>query len=217
MAIPAGINAKPYYYANTNGATAQAFSVSGSTASLTVPWNTCKASADAYVSLPNPSTDVTANGKEFVVTGTLTVDLSTPTAATLPPDPIYTGRRSPLRRPTPCPRSSSTARRSCRVSTADRMVRLIVFSTGEGKLQASAGTKNLGTYQLRAGNNDIRFKLPQSIVNALRKPAGADGERVRADAQVPLSRRSGRSHGLPQAHPRQAPGSQESQEGLGAQ
>ena len=59
-----------------------------------------------------------------------------------------------------------------RVSTADRMVRLIVFSSGEGKLQASAGTKNLGTYRLRAGNNDIRFKLPQSIVNALRKPAG---------------------------------------------
>ena len=61
-----------------------------------------------------------------------------------------------------------------RVSTADRMVRLIVFSTGDGQLQARPATKNLGTYQLRAGNNDMRFKLPQSIVNALRKPAGRD-------------------------------------------
>ena len=172
VAIPAGINAKPYFYANTKGATAQAFSVSGSTASLTVPWNTCKASADAYVSLPNPSTDVTANGKDFVVTGTLTVDLSTPTAATLPPDPIYTGPTVAAPTTDAVPTIFVYGAQIIRVSTADRMVRLIVFSTGEGKLQASAGTKNLGTYQLRAGNNDIRFKLPQSIVNALRKPAG---------------------------------------------
>ena len=172
VAIPAGINAKPYFFAHTTGATAQAFSVSGSTASLTVPWNTCKASADAYVSLPNPSTDVTANGEDFVISGTLTVDLNTPTAATPPPPAIYTGPTVAAPTTDVVPTIVVYGAQIVRVSTADRMVRLIVFSTGDGQLQASAGNTNLGTYQLRAGNNDVRFKLPQSIVNALRKPAG---------------------------------------------
>ena len=107
------------------------------------------------------------------------MDLSTPTAATPPPAPIYTGPTVAAPTTDVVPTIFVYGAQIVRVSTADRMVRLIVFSTGEGKLQASAGTKNLGTYQLRAGNNDIRFKLPQSIVNALRKPAAADGERRR--------------------------------------
>jgi hypothetical protein len=172
VAIPTGINAQPYYYANTKGATAQALSVSGSTASITVPWNTCKASPDAYVSLPNPSTDVTANGEDFVISGTLTVDPNTPTAATPPPDPLYTGPTVAAPTTDAVPTIYVYGAQIIPVSTADRLVRLIVFSSGDGKLQASAGSKSLGTYQLRAGNNDVRFKLPQSIFNALRKPAG---------------------------------------------
>lgn len=172
VAIPPGINAKPYYYANTAGATAQALTVSGSTASITVPWNTCSGSPDAYLSLPNPSTDPAANGKEFTITGTLTVDLNTPTAATLPPAALYTGPTVAAPTADAVPTVVVYGAQIVRVSTVDRMVRLIVFSSGDGQLQASAGSTNLGTYQLRAGNNDVRFKLPQSIVNALRKPAG---------------------------------------------
>jgi hypothetical protein len=173
VAIPSGINAHPYYYANTTGATAQALSVSGSTASITVPWNTCKGSADAYLSLPNPSKDANVNGKEFTIAGTLTVDLNTPTAATPPPDPIFTGTTVAAPTTDAAPSITVFGAEVVQVSTVDRMIRLIVFSTGDGSLQASAGTTNLGTYQLRAGNNDVRFKLPQSVVNALRKPASA--------------------------------------------
>jgi hypothetical protein len=171
VALPAGINARPYYYANTTGAAAQALSISGSNASITVPWNTCKGSADAYLSLPNPSTDSAANGKEFTITGTLTVDTSTPTAATLPPTPVYTGPTVAAPATDVAPTIFVYGAELIRVSTVDRMIRLIVFSSGEGSLQASAGTTNLGTFQLRAGNNDVRFKLPQSLVDTLRKPA----------------------------------------------
>jgi hypothetical protein len=173
VAIPAGINARPYYYANTTGAAAQALSLSGSTASITVPWNTCKGSADAFLSLPNPSKDVAQNGKEFTLTGTLTVDLNTPTAATPPPAPLFTGTTVAAPTTDAAPTINVYGAEVIQVSTVDRMIRLIVFSTGDGSLQASAGTTNLGTYQLRAGNNDVRFKLPQSVVNALRKPAAA--------------------------------------------
>ena len=171
VAIPAGINARPYYYANTTGAAAQALSISGSNASVTVPWNTCKGSADAYLSLPNPSTDPAANGKEFAITGTLTVDTSTPTAATPPPPALYTGPTVAAPATDVAPTIFVYGAELIRVSTVDRMIRLIVFSSGEGSLQASAGTTNLGTFQLRAGNNDVRFKLPQSLVDTLRKPA----------------------------------------------
>jgi hypothetical protein len=175
VAIPpaiAGTSPVPYYYANTTGATAQALSVSGGNATITVPWNTCSASSDAYLALPNPSTDVTANGEDFVISGTLTVDTSTPTAATPPPAPLFTGPTVAAPTTDAVPTIVVYGAQIVRVSTADRLVRLIVFSSGDGQLQASAGTVNLGTYQLRAGNNDVRFKLPQKIVNQLRKPAG---------------------------------------------
>ncbi len=207
VAIPpaiAGVNPAPYYYANTAGATAQALTVSGGNATITVPWNTCAASPDAYLSLPNPSTDVTANGEDYVISGTLTVDKSTPTAATPPPDPIFTGPTVAAPTTDVVPSILVYGAQIVRVSTADRLVRLIVFSSGDGQLQASAGTVNLGTYQLRAGNNDVRFKLPQSIVNQLRKPAGPERERIGADAQVPLPGRSSRNDRLAQARPRQA-------------
>ena len=172
VTLPSGINAKPYFYSNTAGSTPQALSISGSTASITVPWNTCSGSPDAYLSLPNPSTDPAANGKEFTIGGTLTVDLNTPTAATLPPAGIYTGPTVAAPTTDAVPTIVVYGAQIVHVSSVDRMVRLIVFSSGDGQLQASAGSTNLGTYQLRAGNNDVRFKLPQSIVNALRKPAG---------------------------------------------
>jgi hypothetical protein len=171
--LPSGVVAKPSYFANTLGATPQALTVSGSTATITVPWNTCVGSPDAYLSLPNPSTDQAANGKEFAINGTLTVDLNSPTAATLPPDPLFTGPTVAAPTADVAPTITVYGAEIVRVSTADRMIRLIVYSSGDGALKASAGTINLGTYTLRAGNNDIRFKLPQSLVNSLRKPAGA--------------------------------------------
>src|SRR5205823_1792467 len=41
VGIPEGVTSFPFYYANTKGSPAQALTVSGSTASITVPWNTC--------------------------------------------------------------------------------------------------------------------------------------------------------------------------------
>ncbi len=175
VAIPAeiqGLSPIPYYYANTTGAAAQALSVSSGNASISVPWNTCLASPDAYLSLPNPSTNVAQNGENFVITGTVTVDTSQTTAATPPPTPTWTGPTIAAPTSDVVPSILVYGAQIIRVSTADRLVRLIVFSSGPGQLQASAGSTNLGTYQLRTGNNDVRFKLPQSVVNALRKPAG---------------------------------------------
>src|SRR5436190_908478 len=41
VAIPSGVVSNPTYYANTTNAVAQPLTVTGSTASISVPWNTC--------------------------------------------------------------------------------------------------------------------------------------------------------------------------------
>ncbi|MGZ4381653.1 MAG: hypothetical protein ACXVZN_03125 [Gaiellaceae bacterium] len=172
VAMPAGLGSKPTFYSSGDGTAAIPLSINGSTASANIPWDTCTGGPNGYLALPNPS--LATDSAMFTVSGSVTVDLNTPATGALPPDPLYAGPGTVVASPTTdvAPSTFVYGAQVIRVSTVDRMVRLIVFSSGEGQLQASAGTKNLGTYQLRAGNNDVRFKLPQSIVNALRKPAG---------------------------------------------
>ena len=173
VALPAGIGSKPYFYSTGVSASAIPLTISGNTASLSVPWDTCAGGADGYLSLPNPS--LTSDSQVFTLSASLTVDLTSPATAAPPPDPLDAGPGTVVASPTGdlAPSIYVYGAQILRVAASDRLVRLIVFSSGSGILRAAAGTTNLGSYQLRAGNNDIRFKLPQSLVNALRRPAGA--------------------------------------------
>src|SRR4051795_10174989 len=83
VAIPPGVASAPTYYANTTTAVAQPLTVTGSTATITVPWNTCAGSPNAYLSLPNDTLDL--DGREFTVNGKVTVDTTSPAAPTAPP------------------------------------------------------------------------------------------------------------------------------------
>ncbi len=173
VALPAGAGSKPSFYSTGVGTAAIPLTITGTTASLTVPWNTCFGGPDGYLALPNPST--TLDSQVFTVSGSLTVDFTTPSSATAPPAELNAGPGPVIAAPTGdvAPSIYLYGAQVLRVSATDRMVRLIVFSSGPGMLQAAAGRTNLGTYQLRPGNNDVRFKLPQSLVNTLRRPAGA--------------------------------------------
>jgi hypothetical protein len=170
VAIPAGVASTPYYYANTIGSTAQALSVSGSNASITVPWNTCSASPDAYLSLPNDSLGL--DGREFVITGTVTVDLNSPSAPSDPePGTVVVGPVVAAPTTDPAPMLTMYAPEVLRVNARDRLLRFIIFSSGSGQLRAVLGSVQLGTATLRAGDNDIRFRLPASLVSSLRRTA----------------------------------------------
>ena len=173
VALPAGVASTPYYYANTKGAVAQAFSVSGTTASLTVPWNTCGASPHAYVSLPNETNDVVPpalDGREFTVSGTVTVDKSKPAAASEAPEGVKV-IGPVVQAPTtdPAPDLTVHAPELIRVSAKTRLLRFIVFSSGDGALKATLGSTWLGSAGLHAGNNDVRFILPTQLLKTLRK------------------------------------------------
>jgi hypothetical protein len=130
-----------------------------------VPWDTCYGNNDGYLSLPNPS--LATDSQLYTVSGTMTVE--NVAVALKPPDPAYLGSSVAVPSADVAPSIYVYGAQLIRVSAASRTVRLIVFSSGSGKLEASLGGAKLGTVVLRAGNNDVRFKLPASAVKALRK------------------------------------------------
>jgi hypothetical protein len=171
VAIPAGLPSKPVFYSKSLGTVAQALSISGSTASITVPWDTCDGSPDGYLSLPNAS--LASDAQVFTVSGTVTVDSTGFAAPVGPPAPIYTGPIVSGGTADLAPSIFVYGAQVLKVSATTRLVRLIVFSSGSGSLQASVGGKSLGKFALRAGNNDVRFRLPLSAVKALRSTSAA--------------------------------------------
>jgi len=68
----------------------------------------------------------------------------------------------------PAPTLKVYAPEVLRVSTKTRLLRFVVFSSGDGKLAASLGATGLGSASLRPGNNDIRFVLPTQLFKSLR-------------------------------------------------
>jgi len=165
------ISSQPYFYWNVTGSTPQPLSINGSTASITVPWDTCDwGTTSAYLSLPNASTSVDA--ADFTVTMSQSVDFNTPATATPPPTqtPIW-GTTVPVPTTDFAPTIDVFGPELIKVSATSRVIRLIVNSSGVGSLNASLGSTPLGTSGLRAGNNDIRFTVPASMLTALRKSA----------------------------------------------
>jgi hypothetical protein len=207
VTLPAGVASTPYYYAATEGAVAQAFTVSGATASLSVPWNTCAGSPHAYVSLPNESNDVSPpalDGREFTVSGTVSVDKTKPASASAAPAGVKV-IGPVIQAPTtdPAPDLTLHAPELIRVSNKTRLLRFIVFANGDGTLRTTLGGTWLGSAGLHAGNNDVRFVLPTQMLRSLRKtntpanvlmltsysPSGSQGSTVtRRVAMQPLKK-----------------------------
>ena len=197
VAIPANVVSKPYYYANTLGSAPQALTVAGSTASITIPWDTCGASPHAFLSLPNDWNDADQagapkDGREFVVSGTVTVDKSKPASAASPPPGVKViGPVVLVPSTDPPPDMTVYAPELLRVSAKTHVLRFVVFSSGVGALRAVLGSSWNGSSTLHAGNNDIRFVLPAQLLKRLQKtsaenvlsltsysPSGAKGETV---------------------------------------
>jgi len=166
------ISSQPYFYWDVSGSNPQPLSVSGSTASITVPWDTCYwGTTHAYLSLPNASTTVDA--ADFTVTMTQTVDTNTPATATQPPaQTSIWGTTVPVPTNDVAPTIDVFGPELLTVSASERVIRLIVDSSGQGALNARLGSTALGTSQLRAGNNDVRFTVPASLIASLRRSAG---------------------------------------------
>jgi hypothetical protein len=167
--IPPGVASKPAFYWN-GGSSVVDLSINGSTATTTVPWDTCMWVNKGYLSLPNPST--TINGKKFSVSTHITVDTNTPATAKVPPAPA-----TPFGTPVAVPSSDVAPSISIfgpellKVAAAATQIRLLVESSGEGSVTAALGSVALGSGALRPGENDIRFTVPKGVLSALRRSA----------------------------------------------
>jgi hypothetical protein len=204
ITIPTGVISTPYYFANTSGSTPEAFSVSGSTATLTRPWNTCAGSPDAYLALPNDTWNPGLDGREFVIDGHVDVDFNSPASPSDPSGTRVTGPVVVAPTTDPAPTLTMYAPEVLRVSSSNRLLRFVVFSSGSGQLRATLGSVTLGTMKLRAGSNDVRFKLPLRLVSALRKtsssnvlavtslsPSGAQGATITRRVVITPKKRRG--------------------------
>lgn len=162
---PTGLGARPYFFWTAAGSTPIPLAISGTTASLSVPWNTCATAEQGLLSLPNPTAGVDA--ALFTVTGSTTVDKTRIATSTPPPPGTYTGPTVPAPVAEDAPAIALYGPETLRVSKSKRVVRLVVFSSGPGKLQAQLGAIGLGTRALRTGNNDLRFTLPSGLMRML--------------------------------------------------
>jgi hypothetical protein len=192
VTMPSGTSSQPAFFWDTSGSTAQPLTVNGNTASITVPWDTCDwGPTSGWLSIPNASTNV--DGATFTVSYSMTVDTNTPATASPPPDPTSIwGTTVPVPTTDVAPTIDVFGPELIKVSAKTRTIRLIVASSGPGTVNAALGPAVLGSRALRAGNNDLRFTVPASMLGALRRsssvanvltltpvsPAGTAGQSV---------------------------------------
>lgn len=173
VTIPSGTSSQPYFFWDATGSTPQALNVNGSSASITVPWDTCDwGTSRGWLSLPNAST--TTDAAAFSVTSSLSVDTSTPASPTSAPTPVpIWGTTVPVPATDVAPSIDVFGPELLKLDATSPTIRLIVESSGPGTVNAALGTVALGSGSLRAGNNDLRFSVPKAMLASLRRSASA--------------------------------------------
>jgi hypothetical protein len=174
VGYPSTITARPVFYWNVPGTAAVELSPTSSTsATATVPWDTCLwANNKGLLSLTNSNT--TANAALFTVTSAVTVDTTKPASATSGPSqlPVY-GGQTQVPNGEVAPTIDVFGPLVLEVSASSPVLRLIVESSGDGVLHTQLGTVDLGSPTLRAGNNDLRFTVPKTLLTRLRRASSA--------------------------------------------
>jgi hypothetical protein len=173
VAVPAGTLSQPVFWWDAKGSSPVPLTVSGTTATASVPWDTCTyASTKGYLALTNASTNVDA--ADFTVTLSMTVDPNTPATPFDVPAPVFMPTPTvPVTSTDVAPTLTLFGPQVLKVGAGDTQLRLIVESTGQGSVQATLGATALGKLAIRAGNNDLRFTLPTSLLKTLRRAASA--------------------------------------------
>jgi hypothetical protein len=193
VTIPAGTQSQPVFWWNGSGDPPLPLAVNGNTAVAAIPWDTCKWPASAgYLALPNASQNVDA--ADFAVSGSLNVDTSQPTSVVAPPAQIPTLTPVvPVSSLEVAPLVDVAGSEFLRLGANERIIRLLVESSGDGKLHAMLGGVDLGSPTLRAGNNDVRLTLPTSALSALRRAASATKSVLTLTAISPRGTQTGDS------------------------
>ena len=159
VTLPAGVSARPHVY-TTGARTLTALSVNGVTASASIPWDTCSGEAPAFVSLPNTSQAL--DGRMFVVNASVTVDKSRIVSPTTPP-PGVTLSGPVVAAPTedPAPDLAFYSRKTMKLSSDSRVLQLVFFSSGSGRVRVMFSGQQVALLKVRAGANRAEVRLPK--------------------------------------------------------
>lgn len=176
VAMPSGTEqSRPVFWWNAEGNPPVPLTVSGGTASVQLPWDTCTYGATSgFLALPNASSNVDA--ADFKIKATLAVDKTKPATAANAPDPVFVPTTVvPVTLLPQAPTLELFGPEILRLTAKETVIRLIVQSSAQGLLRARLGSKSLGTVALRGGNNDVRLKLPKAMLVSLRRAAAKSG------------------------------------------
>ena len=165
VTAPSGVTSVPTFYWAQTGSQPVPLSLGVETS---IPWDTCTWATAAYLALPNDTTNIDV--ADFNVTYSMTVDTTTPASSTAGPTqlPIYGGQAQAPSGDV-APTISVFGPLLLQVSASSPVVRLIVESTGDGLVHATLGSFDLGSPTVRAGNNDLRFTVPKTLLTQLRR------------------------------------------------
>jgi hypothetical protein len=146
--------------------------VSGNTATATIPWDTCKWSTHGYLALPNPSTNVNAAlfrvAMHLVVT-TTEVTAKPPTA----PANGY-GNGIDVGSAQVAPLISVFGPLALHLPSTATRLRLVVEANAEGAVRATLGTTDLGQSAVVPGENVLTYNLPAGLLRRLRTTSAAN-------------------------------------------
>jgi hypothetical protein len=203
VTLPAGVTSRPHLYA-TGTRVLTPLAVSGSTATASIPWDTCSSGAPALLSLPN--TSQTLDGRTFVVNAAVAVDKTKIVSPTMPPPGAHI-TTPVIAAPTedPAPELAFYSRSVMRLSATSRVLRLVFFSSGTGRVRVVFNGQQVALVRVRAGANaaSLRLSKPARRYSASSRatleltalsPAGAPGTTFvqRVALTKPKSKRSGR-------------------------
>jgi hypothetical protein len=151
--------------------------VSGSTATATVPWDTCKWGAHGYLLLQNKSS--TLDNSYFTVSTHLVVS-TTEVTATPPSTPANGyGSSSDAGSSIGALAISLRGPSTLKLSASDTTLDLAVEANDQGTVSAKLGALNLGTKTVVPGMNAVHFSIPAGSTGTLTlTPTSSDGKTV---------------------------------------
>jgi hypothetical protein len=181
VTFPVATLSQPVFYWDGPGSLATPLSINNGTATASIPWDTCAwDEGEGFLSLPNASSlSATQNvdAADFNVTVAMTVDASHQVTsivpATPPPPVVVTSPVVPVSTLDLAPTIAVFGPQLLKLSATTSQIRLIVNASGQGLVTATLGSLSLGTANLRAGNNDVRFTVPKGALATLRRSAAA--------------------------------------------
>lgn len=177
VGMPAGVTSQPVFYWAAANNTPVPLTVSGSTATATVPWDTCTWSTHGYLSLPNATTDV--EGASFQVSTHLAVT-STETTSAPPSTPANSyGNSTDAASAVGALAVSLRGPGTLKLSPTDTSLDLVVEANDQGKVSAKLGALSLGTRTVVPGMNAVHFSIPAGATGTLTvTPTSSDGTTV---------------------------------------